>query len=500
MIELCDLQKLANRVLNYKVTMTLKDKAISGVIWNSTGNFASLGIEFIIGIILARLLSPTEFGLIGTITVVISLSQVFVNSGFSQAIIRKQNCTQKDYSTAFFFNLGVSLLFFLILYFSADVISVFFKNRELKPLIQVLGIGLIINSLSIIQQAKLTKRIDFKLQTKISISSSILSGIIAVYFAYSGYGVWSLVFKTLSYSAFIAIFLWAFNKWKPDFEFSKKSFKELFSFGSKLLLSGLIGTFLQNINYLLIAKYFTTQDLGYFTRAEMFKNLPSSNISGIVTSVGYPVLATLQDDKKQMKKVFRDMFTNTFYIIAILMLGLAAIAKAMIITLIGTQWLPSVELLQMLSLLGIMIPINSMNINVLNVVGRSDLYLKLQLITQLLTIPNIFIGVFFGIKALIVGMIVIALLAYLIFNYESNKILNYPISEQLKDIFPSFFLAIFMGVVVYFVGFFSPFIPIVTLIVQIVTGVIIVFASGEFFKIKEYFFIKTIILNKLGFS
>ncbi len=480
--------------------MTLKDKAISGVIWNSTGNFAALGIEFIIGIILARLLSPTEFGLIGTITVVISLSQVFVNSGFSQAIIRKQNCSQKDYSTAFFFNLGVSLLFFSILYFSAEAISTFFKNIELKPLIQVLGFGLIINSLSIIQQAKLTKRIDFKLQSKISILSSILSGIIAVILSYTGFGVWSLVFKTLSYSTFVAILLWATNKWKPDFVFRKKSFKELFSFGSKLLLSGLIGTFLQNINYLLIAKYFTTQDLGYFTRAEMFKNLPSSNISGIVTSVGYPVLATLQDDKKQMKKVFRDMFTNTFYIISILMLGMAAIAKAMIITLIGAQWLPSVELLQMLSLLGIMIPINSMNINVLNVVGRSDLYLKLQLITQLLTIPNIFIGVFLGIKALIVGMIVIALLAYVLFNHESNKILNYPISEQLRDIFPSFSLALVMSVIVYSVGYFSPFISVITLLIQISTGTLIVLITGELLKKKEYKFIKNTIFNKLGFS
>jgi len=480
--------------------MTLKDKAISGVIWNSTGNFAALGIEFIIGIILARLLSPTEFGLIGTITVVISLSQVFVNSGFSQAIIRKQNCSQKDYSTAFFFNLGVSLLFFSILYFSAEAISTFFKNIELKPLIQVLGFGLIINSLSIIQQAKLTKRIDFKLQSKISILSSILSGIIAVILSYTGFGVWSLVFKTLSYSTFVAVLLWATNKWKPDFVFSIKSFKELFSFGSKLLLSGLIGTFLQNINYLLIAKYFTTQDLGYFTRAEMFKNLPSSNISGIVTSVGYPVLATLQDDKKQMKKVFRDMFTNTFYIISILMLGMAAIAKAMIITLIGAQWLPSVELLQMLSLLGIMIPINSMNINVLNVVGRSDLYFKLQLITQLLTIPNIFIGVFLGIKALIVGMIVIALLAYVLFNHESNKILNYPISEQLRDIFPSFSLALVMSVIVYSVGYFSPFISVITLLIQISTGTLIVLITGELLKKKEYIFIKNTILNKLGFS
>jgi teichuronic acid exporter len=210
--------------------MTLKDKAINGVLWNSIGNFSAMGIEFIIGIILARILSPSEFGLIGTITVVIALSQVFVNSGFSQAIVRKQNCTQTDYSTAFFFNFAVGILIFLLLLFTAQPISVFFENSELKPIIQVLGFGLIISSLTLIQQAKLTKRIDFKLQTKISITASTLSGLLAVYLAYNGFGVWSLVAKQLANSTITSIFLWIFNRWKPSLVFSKQSFKELFGF------------------------------------------------------------------------------------------------------------------------------------------------------------------------------------------------------------------------------------------------------------------------------
>lgn len=477
--------------------MTLKDKAIDGVLWNSIGNFSALGIEFIVGIILARILSPKEFGLIGTITVVIALSQVFVNSGFTQAIVRKQNCTQDDYSTAFFFNFGVGVFLFLLLFFTAAPISLFFKNIELKPLIQVLGFGLIISSLTLIQQAKLTKRIDFKLQTKISITASTVSGITAIYLAYSGFGVWSLVAKQLINSSISSILLWISNRWKPSLVFSKKSFKELFGFGSKLLLSGLIGTFFQNINYLIIAKYFSSQDLGYFTRAEMFKNLPSNNVSGIVTTVGYPVLATLQDDPVRMKSVFRDMLTKTFFIIVILMAGMAATSKALIITLVGEQWLPSVTLLQMLCVVGVMLPLNTMNINILNVVGRSDLYLKLQTFVQVLALPNIFIGVFFGIKALILGMIIIAFFGYVIFNHESTKVLHYPIKEQLKDILPSLYLAFFMGIIIYLFDLYSCFLPIITLSIQIFLSATIIIGAGEIWKIKEYLFIKSILFQKI---
>lgn len=475
---------------------SLKEKSISGVLWNATSNFASMGIEFIVGIILARLLTPKEFGLIGTITIVVVLSDVFVNSGFSQAIIRKHKCTQKDYSTAFFFNFIVATLFFLLLLITAKPISTFFNNQELKPLIQVLGFGLILSAFTLVQQAKLTKRIDFKLQTKINIISSIVSGIIGIVLATTGFGVWSLVVRSLVHKGLQSILLWIWSGWKPDWVFSWESFKELFGFGSKLLLSGLFGTLLNNINYLIIAKYFTPQDLGYFTRAEMFKNMPSQNISAIVTTVGYPVLATLQYDKPRMKEVFQKMFVNTFFIIAVLMIGLAATAKALVFSLIGPQWLPSVELLQLLCFVGLMYPLNSLNINILNVVGRSDLYLKLQLIVQVLAIPNIFIGVFYGIKALIVGMMIISLIGYFIFNFESNKVLNYPVKEQLKDILPSFVMALIMGIIVFGIGQFTDFSSLITLIVQVITGLLIIIILGELIKMKEYIFIKETIIHK----
>ncbi len=479
--------------------MGLKEQAISGVLWNTIGKFASYSIEFIVGIILARLLTPREFGLIGTIMVVISVSDIFINSGFSQAIIRKQSCTQKDYSTVFFFNLAMGILLFLVLFVTASPISSFFNNPELKPLIQVLGIVLIISSLTLIQRARLTKRIDFKLQTKISVIASILSGIIAIIMAFSGFGVWSLIAKTLTNQGFNSLMLWYWNKWKPDFVFSKESFKELFGFGSKLLVSGLLVTLVQNINYIIIGKYFTPQDLGYFTRAEMFKNLPTENISSIATSVGYPVLATIQDDKPRMKEVFRKMFTTTFFIIAILTAGMAGTAKSLILTLVGEQWLPSVPLLQMLCFVGLMYPLNSMNINILNVVGRSDLYLKLQTFVQVFTIPNIFVGVLLGIKPLVVGMMVISLVGYLIFNSESFKVLNYSIMEQLKDISAILLLAVGMGISVLLIDVVSNFKPVITLALQVSLGAFIVIGVSELLKLQEYIFIKRVITKKMRF-
>lgn len=477
--------------------MSLREKTINGVIWNSISNFSVKGIDFVVGIILARLLTPSEFGLIGTITIFLVLSEVFINSGFNQALIRKQDCTQKDYSTAFFFNLSVAILLFFLLLITAQPISSFFKEPQLKLLIQVLGIGLIISSLTLVQQSILVKRIDFKLQTKINLVASILSGILGIYLAFAGFGVWSLVARSLSNRGMISLFLWIWNRWRPDWIFNKESFHNLFGFGSKLLLSGLIGTLLNNLNYLIIAKYFSAQELGYFTRAEMFKKLPSENVSSIITTVAYPVLAKVQNDKILLKRYFRKMFINTFFIIIILMVGLAAISESLILTLIGDKWLPSVVLLQLLCFTGIMYPLNSMHINVLNVVGRSDLYLKLQLIVQVLAIPNIFIGIFFGVKALIIGMNVISLIGYIIFNIESNKVLNYSIREQLIDILPSFVLASIMGGIVLIIGYISDLSNIFTFSVQLIAAMFVVFILGELFKLKEYLFIKNTITNKL---
>ncbi len=340
--------------------MSLKQKTISGLTWSFLDTVTGQGISFIIGIIIARILSPREFGLIGMITVFIAISNSLVDSGFSQALIRKQNCTQKDYSTVFIFNVSAGLIFYGLLFVCSEPISNFYKEPILSDLIKVLGLILIINSFAQIQSTIIQKRIDFKLQTKISVLASIISGTVGVFLALTGKGVWSLVIMALSRSAINSIFLWIWQDWKPNLFFSKDSFNELFSFGSKLLVSGLIDTIYRNVYYLIIGKQFTASELGFYTRAEQFKNLPSSNLQGIIGRVSYPVLSGIQDDLTQLKSAYRRLIKSTMLITFVLMLGMAAAAQPLILSVIGEKWKPSVIYLQLLCFVGVLYPLHAL--------------------------------------------------------------------------------------------------------------------------------------------
>lgn len=478
--------------------MSLKQKTVSGVIWSIIDSFASNGIQFIVGIILARILSPREFGLIGMLTIFIALSQSFIDSGFTNALIRKKDCTQTDYSTVFYFNFVIGIIFYFILFFSSGSISVFFNEPQLELLLQVLGLGLILNALGIIQRTILTKNINFKLQTRVSVVVSTLSGTIAISMAYNGFGVWSLVALTLSRFGFTSIFLWMWAKWKPSLIFSIKSFKELFSFGSKLLISGLIDTAYRNVYYLIIGKYFAAVELGYYTRADQFQALPSKQLTGIFGRVSYPILSTIQDDVKKLRTAYTQIIKITMFITFVLMLGMAAIAKPMILTLIGEQWLPAVIYLQMLCFVGMFYPLHALNLNMLQIQGRSDLFLRLEIIKKVLSIPIIIIGILYGIKIMILGMMFHTIIAYFINSFWSGKFIGYSSFEQVKDIFPSFLLAFTMAVIVYIIGNVIDLSDIWTLVTQIITGAILTIALAEIFKLNSYLTIKEIILNKLG--
>ena len=477
--------------------MSLKHKTISGLFWSFIDNFAKLGISFVVGIILARLLTPREFGLIGMITIFIAVSQSFIDSGFTQALIRKQNCTQTDYSTVFFFNLLTSIVFSLLLFFSAKTISNFFDEPKLILLVQILSVGLIINSFTIVQRAKLTKRIDFKLQTKISVVSSIGSGIIGIAMAYKGFGVWSLVAKTIADYIFNAVLLWFWNKWIPSFVFSFHSLRDMFSFGSKLLVSGLINTIYKNIYLLIIGKYFSATELGYYTRANQFKILPSQNITLVIQQVSYPVLSTIQNDIPRLRSLFEKLIKSTMLITFVLMIGMAAVAKPMVLTLIGEKWLPSVVYLQLLCFVGMLYPLHALNLNMLIVQGRSDLFLRLEIIKKILAIPVIIIGIFLGIKIMIIGMLLNSIIAYFLNSYWSGKHIGYSSLQQLKDILPSFLIAFLMGVIVYSAGLLLSTPVYVTLILQLIIGAVVVFIAAETIKMNDYLYIKNIMLNSI---
>jgi len=477
--------------------MTLKEKTISGIFWSSIKSFSNQGIQFVVGIVLARLLTPREFGLIGMITVFIAISQTFINSGFSSALIRKKNCTQADYSTVFYFNILIGALLFLLLYVLAGPISDFYNEPQLKWLVRVLALDLIIGSITLIQGTTLVKRIDFKLQAKIVVISSILSGIIGIVMAYTGFGVWSLVARSLSGSVFRSVLLWIWNRWYPSLIFSSRSFKELFGFGSKLLVSSLIDTLYNNIYFFIIGKYFAAQELGFYSRAKSFTNLPSKNLNTIMSRVTYPVLSQMQDDKERLKAGYKKMIKNIMFISLVLMAILAAVAEPMVITFIGEKWRPSIIYLQLLCFPGMFYPLHSLNLNMLNVKGRSDLFLKLEIIKKILVIPFIIIGIFYGIKVMILGMWINTIIAYYLNSYYSGKLIDLSIREQIKDIFPSFILAIIVGGVVFASGSLITAGYGTELFVQLVLSVVLVFGISELFKIEPYLDIKNIIRTKL---
>jgi len=473
--------------------MSLKERTVRGMIWSFLDSFSAQIITFIVGIILARLLEPQVFGLVGMITIFIALSETFIGSGFGSALIRKSDCSQTDYSTVFLFNLGAGLFFFLLLFILAQPISNFFNEPQLTSIVRVLSFVLIIDSLSIVQRTILTKNIDFRLQAKISVISGLFAGSISILMAFRGWGVWSLVAKTLIQRAVTTLLLWLWNRWKPSFVFSTESFRQLFGFGSRLLASGLIDTLYRNIYYLIIGKFFSSADLGYYTRAERFKALPSETISNVVLKVSYPVLSNIGNDSVSLKAAYVRLIKSTMLITFVLMIGLAAIAKPMTVILIGEKWLPSVVYLQMLCFVGMLYPLQSLNLNILLVHGRSDLGLKLEIIKKAFAIPVIVAGIILGIKIMIAGMMINSLIAYWLNSYWSGRLIAYPIKEQIVDILPSFGLAVFTGLIVYLTGLLLSLSYLGEFTIQVLLGGIIALMICEVTKLEEYGYLKEII-------
>ncbi len=479
------------------MSANLKNKTISGLFWKSINTFALQGTGFVVGIILARLLSPQEFGLIGMVIIFTAISETFIDSGFKSALIRKKDSTQADYSTVFYYNLFMALIFYLILFISAEAISRFFDEPELKWIVRVIGLQSIIRALAIIQIVKVIKRLDFRLFAKIGILSSVFSGAVAIAMAYNGFGVWSLVIRDISGALLGSVFFWYWNRWMPSLTFSIQSFKELFGFGSKLLASALLSSVFENIYKVIIGKYFSAQQLGFYTRAELFRNLPSKKITRIMSGVTYPVLAQMQDDKTMLKNGYKKMIKSLMFLSLILLTGMAAIAEPMVLTLIGEQWRQSIVYLQLLCFPGALYPLHALNLNMLKVQGRSDLFLWLEIIKKLIAIPTIIIGIIWGIKVMILGMWVNTLIAYYLNSYYSGRHINYPMREQVADILPSLLLALFMGAILFITGWLMPFDNLPKLILQILIGGIISIGLSELLKLEAYFYIKQIILGKL---
>ena len=414
----------------------IKSQAVKGVIWSSIERFSIQGVQFILGIIMARLLTPDDYGLIGMIYVFMSISQVFIDGGFANALIQKQNRTEKDYSTVFYVNLGFSLLFYILLFILAPCIASFYEIPLLTIITRVYAINLILNSIVAVNKTKLVINVDFKTQTKISFTSALISGILGIYCAYSGYGVWSIVIQTLSSALFNVILSFYFVRWIPLWSFSFVSFKNLFAFGSKLLIANLISNVYNNLYIFIIGKKFSPTSLGIYTRADQFANFASANLGNILLRVAFPILSQIQDDDERLIRVYRKYITMSALIIFPFILGLCGISKPLILLLLSEKWIDCVIILQILCFAYLWNCIITINLNLLNVKGRSDLVLRLEVIKKSIAFTILLISLNFNLIGICIGMAIYPLIAFYMNTYYTKKILNYGFKKQFIEIFP----------------------------------------------------------------
>lgn len=474
----------------------LKDKTASSVFWSTIERFSVQGIHFLLTILIARFVVPSDYGLIAMLGVFMAICQVFVDSGFSNALIQKQRRTEDDYSTVFYFNISISALIYLLLYFCAPLIANFYHEIELVQLTQILGLNLVINAFSVVQKAKLTIELNFKKQAVASLIAVIVSGLFGVFLAYSGYGVWAIAIQSLLNNFLNTILLWYVAKWKPHLCFSMKSFKLLFGFGSKLLLSGLLHTLYINMYNLIIGKCFSSTNLGYYNRAYTIAYFPSSNLSNVMARALYPIQCSMQNDDKQLQIVFLQHIRVTTYVVFPLMVGLGVLAEPLVELILTEKWLPIVPLLQIMCVAYVWEPIMLLNCNLLNVKGRSDFYLKSEIIKKIIAIIIILITFRFDLMIICYGLIAYAISDMLIVCKYVKKLIDCSWGKQMKIISPILLLNAFMGLLVYTITFCISN-PMVRLVTGISIGIVFYISASYFFKMKEFMVIYSFILNRL---
>ncbi|MDR5590582.1 lipopolysaccharide biosynthesis protein [Christiangramia sp. SM2212] len=437
--------------------MSLRKQATLGLVWTFSQQFGTQLISFIVSLFLARILLPAEFGLIGMIAVFISIGKALVDSGLTQSIIRSKKLDQEDYSTVFFFNLAASFLIYLIIFFIAPFIADFYNQSILVDILRLYCITFIISAFSAVQLARLTQRMDFKTQTIIAIPSILIGGIVGITMAYSGYGVWSLVWNQIITALVSSIQIWIYSKWTPSFTFSLRKFKDHFNFGYKLTISSLLDRIFSNLYIIVIGKFFAPSQVGFYTRAETMKQLPVSNISMALNKVTYPLFSTIQDDNVRLKKVYKKLMRMVVFVIAPVLMILAALAEPLFRFLFTEKWLPAVPYFQILCLSGILYPVHMYNLNVLKVKGRSDLFLKLAIIKKVLVVILVVIGLQFGIYGILWSQVIMSCVAFIINSFYTNKFINYSAFEQIKDLIPIFLVSGLIGISVYLVDSYLQF-------------------------------------------
>lgn len=458
------------------------------------------GIQFIVQILLARLLLPSDYGIIALVIIFTAIANVFVQSGLNTALIQKKHADQVDFSSVFYLSLSLAFGIYIVLFLAAPAIASFYEIPEITPVLRVLSLTLFFGAFNSIQNAVVARNLQFKKLFFSSTGAILVSGAVGVYMAYTGYGVWALVGHQITNQLLVTLILWCTVKWRPRLVFSISRVKGLFSFGWKLLVSSLIDTAYQHLRSLIIGKMYTPAILGFYNRGEQFPSVIVSNINGSIQSVMLPVLSAEQDNIPRVKNMMRRAIVTSSFIIFPLMVGLAVVAEPLIKLLLTDKWLPAVPFLQIFCATYALWPIHTANLQAINALGRSDIFLKLEIVKKIMGLSIVAVTVLYGVYAIALGGAIGSLLGSFINAYPNKQLLGYSYKEQWSDIMPSLLLSLVMGAVVYSLKLLG-LSTLLTLVVQVCTGVVLYMGLAWVFKLECFTYLLSVaddLYKKLG--
>ncbi len=473
--------------------MSSKKNVLTNLIWRFAERCGAQGVAFIVSIVLARILAPENYGTIALVTVFTTILNVFIDSGFGTALVQKKNADDLDFSTVFYFNVLMCSVLYVAMFFAAPYIAAFYKDPELTPVVRVLSLTLVISGVKNVQQAYVSRTLQFKKFFFATLGGTIGAAILGIAIAYNGGGVWALVVQQIFNAAVDTIILWVTVKWRPKMMFSFKRLKGLFSFGWKLLLSSLLDTVYNDLRQLIIGKMYTKDDLAYYNRGRQFPNLIVTNINSSIDSVLLPTMAMEQDNREHVKNMTRRAIMISTYLMAPIMLGLAVTAPSLIKLILTDKWLPCIPYLRIFCITYMFYPLHTANLNAIKAVGRSDLFLKLEIIKKIVGLAALLSTMWFGVMAMAYSLLFTTLTSQIINSWPNKKLLGYSYIAQLKDIVPNILSALIMFAGAYGVGLIPGLLPIATLILQTAVGAAIYILLSALIKNESFLYILNMI-------
>lgn len=473
----------------------LKQQTKKGLYWSFFNQFSNYGMQFCVGIVMARLLSPSDYGITALPGVFLAIAAVFQDSGMAGALIRKPEIEEKDYSTLFLYSIGMGILMYAALFFASPYIASYFETPVLIPLVRVTALTFLWGPITTVQYVILKRKLDFKTPTKISIATKIFSAIVGITMAYMGYGLWALVISgVLSGFLNLILIVWAV-RWYPRTGWSNESFKYLWGYGNKMLASSLLETAYSNITPLFVAKYYSPADLGVYNRARNYAIMPSQNVTGVIQNVTFPVLSKMQDDDESLARNYRRMLKTTAFVVFPLMMLLAGLARPLILTMITAKWEACIILLQLLCFSLMWYPIHSINLNLLQVKGRTDLFFRLEVIKKIIGLSILVVTLPLGLVVFCIGGIISSLVCLAVNTYYTGKLINVGYLKQMRDLFPTLLLSLVLfGVILALNQFISSY--LLQILVGGTIGSLVYLGGAYLFKFDELNDVKYMLKRK----